>query len=57
MGRYQQVVVQLERAKRLIRDEIQVGEVGKRVETLKMLDRIIMRLGGEDTIDCLPHRL
>jgi hypothetical protein len=50
----EEVVVQLERAKRLIREEIQGENPGKSAEVLKVLELITASLGS---FDALPHSL
>ena len=57
MSQVQQALVQLERAKHLICDEIQQDESGKFVEALKALERIRLHLLSEHRLESLPHSL
>ncbi|HTX53048.1 MAG TPA: hypothetical protein VMD08_06540 [Candidatus Baltobacteraceae bacterium] len=57
MSQLQQALVQLERAKHLICDEIQQDESGKFVEALKALERIRLHLLSEHRLESLPHSL
>jgi hypothetical protein len=57
MSQLQQALVQLERAKYLIRDEIQQDESDKVVEALKVLERIKLHLLSDHRFESLPHSL
>ncbi len=57
MSQVQQVLVQLERAKHLIRDEAQPKDSSNVSEALKVLERIRLHLLKDPHLESLPHSL